>query len=71
MSACSHDFACTDGERPVAQALREALAPRFSVVPATRARTLRRTWLDTFDWRLHRAGLTLECVTGRGRPNWS
>jgi CHAD domain-containing protein len=66
VSACSHDFACTDGERPVAQALREALAPRFSVVPATRARTLRRTWLDTFDWRLHRAGLTLECVTGRG-----
>jgi CHAD domain-containing protein len=36
------------------------------VVPARRTRTQRRTWLDTFDWRLHRAGLTLECVTGRG-----
>jgi CHAD domain-containing protein len=30
------------------------------------ARTCRRTWLDTFDWRLYRAALTLEQVTGRG-----
>jgi CHAD domain-containing protein len=29
--------------------------------------TRRRTWLDTFDWRLYRAGLTLEQVTARGR----
>jgi CHAD domain-containing protein len=27
---------------------------------------MRRTWLDTFDWRLYRAGLTLEQVTGAG-----
>jgi CHAD domain-containing protein len=27
---------------------------------------VRRTWLDTFDWRLHRAGLTLEYVAERG-----
>ncbi len=27
---------------------------------------MRRTWLDTFDWRLYRAGLTLEQVTGTG-----
>ncbi len=27
----------------------------------------RRTWLDTFDWRLYRAGLTLEQVSGQGR----
>jgi CHAD domain-containing protein len=26
----------------------------------------RATWLDTFDWRLHKAGLTLEYVPGRG-----
>jgi CHAD domain-containing protein len=26
-----------------------------------------RAWLDTFDWRLYRAGLTLEQVTGRDR----
>jgi CHAD domain-containing protein len=24
------------------------------------------TWLDTFDWRLHKAGLTLEYLPGRG-----
>jgi CHAD domain-containing protein len=41
-----------------------ALAPRFALGRAGRSRTLRRTWLDTFDWRLHRAGLTLEYVTG-------
>jgi CHAD domain-containing protein len=51
------------GEEDVAA----ALAPRFALGPAGRARTVRRTWLDTFDWRLHRAGLTLEYVTG-ARP---
>jgi CHAD domain-containing protein len=29
--------------------------------------TCRRTWLDTFDWRLYRAGLTLEQATDRGQ----
>src|SRR5690348_7203367 len=28
--------------------------------------SIRRTWLDTFDWRLYRAGLTLE-LTSRPR----
>src|SRR6185437_13857761 len=37
----------------------------FSLAPGGRSATLRRTWLDTFDWRLYRAGLTLEQVTGR------
>jgi CHAD domain-containing protein len=31
---------------------------------AGRVQVCRRTWLDTFDWRLYRAGLTLEQVTG-------
>jgi CHAD domain-containing protein len=39
--------------------------PRFSVADAGPSRTLRRTWLDTFDWRLFRAGLNLEAATGR------
>lgn len=30
-------------------------------------RAARRTWLDTFDWRLYRAGLTLEQVTAGGQ----
>src|SRR5262249_59134919 len=66
VSADLHTFAYMDGEQQVPEVIREALAPRFSVEPARRTRRQRRTWLDTFDWRLHRAGLTLECVTGRG-----
>jgi CHAD domain-containing protein len=38
----------------------------FSVAAAARSATLRRLWLDTFDWRLYRSGLTLEQVSGRG-----
>ena len=40
-----------------------ALGREFTVVPDRRgapAGTRRRTWLDTFDWRLYRAGLILE-----------
>ena len=40
--------------------------PRFSLANGGPSRTLRRTWLDTFDWRLFRAGLSLEFSTGRG-----
>jgi CHAD domain-containing protein len=50
--------------QPTDEDVLAALAPRFSLGPAGRTRTMRRTWLDTFDWRLHRAGLTLEHVTG-------
>jgi CHAD domain-containing protein len=38
----------------------------FSLARADRRATLRRTWLDTFDWRLYRAGLTLEQVSRAG-----
>jgi CHAD domain-containing protein len=44
----------------------DAIAPRFSWVPGGRPRAVHRAWLDTFDWRLHRAGLTLEHTTGDG-----
>ena len=40
--------------------------PRFTVADGDRPQTLRQTWLDTFDWRLFRAGLNLECTAGRG-----
>src|ERR1700735_4229552 len=45
----------------------EALGSPFGVVPDGSGKPAagRRTWLDTFDWRLHRAGLTLEYA---GRP---
>ncbi|MGH8868122.1 MAG: CHAD domain-containing protein [Actinomycetes bacterium] len=34
----------------------DTLARRFAVEPGTR-RVTRRVWLDTYDWRLHRAGM--------------
>jgi CHAD domain-containing protein len=51
-----------------------ALAQGFAVVPerggapgapGERGGTKRRTWFDTFDWRLYRAGLDLEYVAAR------
>ena len=38
----------------------------FAMSDAARSTTLRRLWLDTFDWRLYRSGLTLEQVSTRG-----
>ena len=60
-----------------------ALSQAFTVTPeAAVPSARRRTWLDTFDWRLYRAGLMLEferpggaaacCsarTTARRRPN--
>ena len=45
-----------------------ALGAAFGVIPdrGGKPAACRRTWLDTFDWRLHRAGLTLE-YAGRAR----
>jgi CHAD domain-containing protein len=46
----------------------EALEEAFGVVQepgGTPAGTWRRTWFDTFDWRLYRAGLSLEYVATR------
>jgi CHAD domain-containing protein len=54
-----------DAGRPVT-VVAAALAASFGVV-AEPPRTYQRTWLDTFDWRLFRAGLTLEYVTGPDR----
>ena len=51
-------------DQPADEAVRAALAERFPVASAGRPRSVRRAWLDTFDWRLHRAGYTLEHVTG-------
>ena len=50
-----------DGEEGTGgTALSDALAPAFSVVEDRGASAVRRlTWLDTFDWRLNRAGLVL------------
>jgi CHAD domain-containing protein len=62
-------------EDVIAAAL-EALAAEFDVIPergpvsapaaSAPGASQRTTWLDTFDWRLYKAGLTLEYVPGRG-----
>src|SRR5262249_18557335 len=59
-----HDFVLASEGRPPADVVRAALAPRFTVAPGGRPRTLRLTWLDTFDWRLYQAGLTLQHSAG-------
>jgi CHAD domain-containing protein len=43
--------------------VRAELSTVFTVTGGQRPARARRTWLDTFDWRLYRAGLTLQQVT--------
>ena len=55
----------------IVAAVLAALSAEFTVTPertvagAVGVPAVRVTWLDTFDWRLHKAGLTLENVPGR------
>ena len=55
----------------IVAAVLAALSAEFTVTPertvagAVGVPAVRVTWLDTFDWRLHKAGLTLEYVPGR------
>ncbi len=44
-----------------AEAVAAALQPKF-VLAAGLEKTVSHTWLDTFDWRLHSAGISLEYV---------
>jgi CHAD domain-containing protein len=60
------EFVLAPGEGSPSDRLPQISDPRFCVATAGRARTVRRIWLDTFDWRLFRAGLTLECLSARG-----
>src|ERR1700744_3044205 len=46
--------------------VRAELAKTFTVSSDDRPARATRTWLDTFDWRLYKAGLTLQQVTGPG-----
>jgi CHAD domain-containing protein len=54
---------CDDAEPE--QALKLPGSP-FTVSAAARPVSVRRLWLDTFDWRLYRSGLTLEQISARG-----
>ena len=42
--------------------VRDELTTAFRVEEDRHASRVRRTWLDTFDWQLYRAGLTLQHV---------
>ncbi len=55
---------CEDGAEP--DQLLKLPGSAFAVSDATRSVSLRRLWLDTFDWRLYNSGLTLEQVSSRG-----
>ena len=66
MRNAPREFALDDRGMPESDDYLVALGPRFRWHGDGRARTVRRAWLDTFDWRLYRAGLTLELTSGRG-----
>jgi len=54
------EYVLGGGDETGGAALRDALEPAFSVVEDRGSAGARRlTWLDTFDWRLYRAGLVL------------
>lgn len=55
-----------DDARTTGDGFPQIADPRFSIATGGPSRALRRTWLDTFDWRLFRAGLSLECTARRG-----
>jgi CHAD domain-containing protein len=61
------EFVITDGAGEAAQRIAAALAPRFRVIQES-SRHARQVWLDTFDWRLHAAGLVLRQVNNGSGP---
>ena len=67
MQNAFREFALDGADWPVPDGALPAPGPAFRWAPPSRPQTLRRVWLDTFDWRLYRAGLTLEQVSCRGR----
>jgi CHAD domain-containing protein len=60
------EFAVTGDAGSAPELALELPGSAFAVSEATRPVTLRRLWLDTFDWRLYRSGLTLEQTARRG-----
>lgn len=64
-TASCREFVIDHVADEVPQRIAAALEPRFRVVQETRRHT-RQVWLDTFDWRLHAAGLVLRQMTGPG-----
>ncbi len=61
-TAGGREFVITGSAEPVPKRIAAALEPRFTVV-RDKSRPARQVWLDTFDGRLHAAGLVLRQVT--------
>jgi len=62
-TARAREFVVFPGTDQVPERIAAALEPRFTVVPEASHRA-RQVWLDTFDGRLHAAGLILRQVAG-------
>jgi CHAD domain-containing protein len=60
------EFVLDDGQGADGDGALPLPGSRFSWAAGDSTSALRRTWLDTFDWRLYRSGLTLEQVSCRG-----
>ena len=70
MQAGSREFVLHDGAGTGPDALHAvsgAVSDSIAWANGGPVSICRRTWLDTFDWRLYRAGLTLEQVTAHGQ----
>jgi CHAD domain-containing protein len=66
VEARSRDLLLAEPSRQRLDQVCAELSTAFTVTGADRpTRRARRIWLDTFDWRLYRAGLTLQQVTDR------
>ncbi len=66
MEARSREYVLAESGPELPGRVRDELTTAFTVKLDRQATRLRRTWLDTFDWSLYRAGLTLQYVSGRG-----
>ena len=68
MLVADREYVAADGTADIDRAVQKALVRgagrpgQHAGFVAEPASTVRRTWLDTFDWRLHRAGYVLQRV---------
>ena len=66
MEARSHAYVLDEPGSRLPDRVRDELMTAFAVDEDRGVTRVRRTWLDTFDWRLYRAGLTLQHTGPRG-----
>jgi CHAD domain-containing protein len=60
------DYVLETPDQQLLNRVLDELRTAFAIAGDNRPARVRRTWLDTFDWRLDRAGLTLQHVSSRG-----